>query len=110
MFDRTWFGFDTFVVSSTNVPSPSKLIFVKPVYEKEIIAKKKEMSPPVSRSDKGMCLVLHRDMCICQGTNPIKGLFLPVITVVRLGISDHSIFSLNIHKSKREYVCSRNSH
>jgi hypothetical protein len=99
-FDRTGLGFDKSAISSTNVVSPSKLIFVKLVCKEENSAKKKEMLPPVSRGEKGkgiltdsMCLVLHRDVIICQGTNLLKGLFLRVIIVARLGIFARDVFS-----------------
>jgi hypothetical protein len=53
LFDKTGLGFDKSVVSSTNVVSPSKFIFVKPVCKEENMAKKKEMLSLVSRGEKG---------------------------------------------------------
>ena len=52
-FDRVGLGFDKSVVSSSNIASPSKLIFVKPVYKEENLTKKKVMYPLVSRCEKG---------------------------------------------------------
>jgi hypothetical protein len=52
-FGRIRLGFYKFVVSSTNVASPSKLMFVKPVYKKVNSAKKTVMYPPISRGEKG---------------------------------------------------------
>jgi hypothetical protein len=52
-FDRTGLGFYKSVVSSTNVASPSKLMFVKPVYKEVNSAKKTVMYPLISRGEKG---------------------------------------------------------
>ena len=52
-FDRIGLGFDKFVVSSTNVASPSKLNFVKPMCKEESLAKKKVFYPLISKGEKG---------------------------------------------------------
>jgi hypothetical protein len=99
-FDRIRLGFDKSAVSSTNVVSPSKLIFVKPVCKEENLAKKKEMLPPVSRGEKGKgiltnsyvsCSIPRRDH---MPRNQSSQRFIPtVIIVVRLGIFARNVFS-----------------
>jgi hypothetical protein len=58
LFDRTGLGFDKSVVSSTNVASPSKFIFVKLVCKEESLSKKKVMYPPISRGEKGKGILI----------------------------------------------------
>jgi hypothetical protein len=57
-FDRTGLDFDKSAVSSTNVASPSKFIFVKLVCKEESLTKKKVMYPPVSRGEKGKGILI----------------------------------------------------
>jgi hypothetical protein len=57
-FDRTRLGFDKSIVSSTNVASPSKLIFVKPICKGESLAKKKVMYPSISKGQEGKGILI----------------------------------------------------
>ena len=61
-FDRIRLGFDKSIVSSTIVASPSKLMFVKPVYKEENVAKKMVMYPPISRGEKGKGILTDSDV------------------------------------------------
>jgi hypothetical protein len=116
-FDRTGLGFDKSVVSATNIVSPSKLIFVKPVCKEENLAKKKEMLPPVSRSEKGKGILT--DSYVSRSTprhahmlrNQLSQRFIP--TCHHCGKTRHirpKCFQLNNHESKRDYFRFMNSH
>jgi hypothetical protein len=116
-FDRTGLGFDKSVVSSTNVVSPSKLIFVKPVCKEENLAKKKEMLPPVSRGKKGKGILT--DSYVSRYTprrarmprNQPTQRFIPTCHHCgKIGHIRPNCFQLNNHESKRDYLRSRNSH
>jgi hypothetical protein len=116
-FDRTGLGFDKSIVSATNIVSPSKLIFVKPVCKEENLAKKKEMFPPVSRGEKGKGILT--DSCVSRSTprhahmprNQHSQRFIP--TCHHCGKTGHirpKCFQLNNPESKRDYFHFRNSH
>jgi hypothetical protein len=116
-FDRTGLGFDKSVVSSTNVVSPSKLIFVKPICKEENLAKKKEMLPPVSRGEKGKGILT--DSYVSRSTprrahmprNQPSQRFIPTCHHCgKIGHIRPKCFQLNNHESKRDYFRSRNSH
>jgi hypothetical protein len=116
-FDRTGLGFDKSVVSSTNVVSPSKLIFVKPVCKEENLAKKKEMLPPVSRGKKGKEILT--DSYVSRSTprrahmprNQPTQRFIPTCHHCgKIGHIRPNCFQLNNHESKRDYLRFRNSH
>jgi hypothetical protein len=116
-FDRTGLGFDKSIVSSTNVVSPSKLIFVKPVCKKENLAKKKEMLPPVSRGKKGKEILT--DSYVSRSTprrahmprNQPTQRFIPTCHHCgKIGHIRPNCFQLNNHESKRDYLRFRNSH
>jgi hypothetical protein len=116
-FDRTRLGFDKSVVSSINVVSPSKLIFVKLVCKEENSAKKKEMLPPVSRGEKGKGILT--DSYMSRSTprrdhmprNQPSQRFIPTCHHCgKIGHIRPKCFQLNNHESKRDYFRSRNSH
>ena len=109
-------GFDKSVVSSTNVASPSKLIFVKPMCKEENLAKKKVVYPPVSRGEKGKEILI--DSYVSHSTprhahmprNQLVERLIP--TCHYCGEIEHihpNYFQLNNHESKRDYFCSRDS-
>jgi hypothetical protein len=110
-------GFDKSVVSSINVVSPSKLIFVKPVCKEENLAKKKEMLHPVSRGKKGKGILT--DSYVSHSTlrhahmprNQHSQRFIPMCHHCgKIGHIRPKCFQLNNHESKRDYFQSRNSH
>jgi hypothetical protein len=116
-FDRIGLGFDKSVVSSTNVVSPSKLIFVKPVCKEENLAKKKEMLPLVSKGEKGKGILT--DSYVSRSTprrahmprNQPSQRFIPTCHHCgKIGHIRPKCFQLNNHESKRNYFRSRNSH
>jgi hypothetical protein len=116
-FDRTGLGFDKSVVSSTNVVSPSKLIFVKPACKEENLAKKKEMLHPVSRGKKGKGILT--DSYVSRSTprrahmprNQPTQRFIPMCHHCgKIGHIRPKCFQLNNHESKRGYFRSINSY
>jgi hypothetical protein len=116
-FDRTGLSFDKSAVSSTNVVSPSKLMFVKPICKEENLAKKKEMLPPVSKGEKGKGILT--DSYVSRSTprrahmprNQLSQRFIPTCHHCdKIGHIRPKCFQLNNHESKRDYCRSRNSH
>jgi hypothetical protein len=116
-FDRTRLGFDKYVVSSANVASPLKLIFVKPVCKEESLTKNKVMYPPVSRGEKGKGILI--DSYVSHSTprrahmpsNQPSQMFIPTCHHCgKIGHIRPNCFQLNDHELKRNYFHSRNSH
>jgi hypothetical protein len=116
-FDRTGLGFDKSVVSSTNVASPSKLNFVKPMCKEENLAKKKVLYPLVSRGEKGKRILT--DSYVSRSTprrahmprNQPSQRFIPTCHHYgKIGHIRPNCFQLNNHESKRDYFHSRDSH
>jgi hypothetical protein len=111
-FDRIGLGFDKSVVSSTNVVSPSKSIFVKSVCKEKNLAKKKEMLPSVSRGKKGKGILI--DSYVSRANMPKNQptqRFIPTCHHCgKIGHIRPNCFQLNNHESKRDYLRSRNSH
>ena len=105
LFDRTGLGFDKSAVSSTNVASPSKLIFVKLVCKEESLTKKKVMYPPVSRGTNSYVshsTPRHAHMPRNQSSQRL------IPTRHLCGKIGH--IHPNCFQSKRDYFHSRNSH
>ena len=109
-FDRTGLGFDKFVVSSTNVASPSKLMFVKPVCKEENLAKKTVMYPPVSKGEKGKEILTDYYMshstlrhAYMPTSQPFQR-FIPIRHHCgKIGHIRLKCFHLENHESKRDY-------
>jgi hypothetical protein len=110
-------SFDKSVVSSTNVAFPSKLMFVKPVYKEENLAKKTVMYPPVLRGKKGKGILI--DSYVSRSTpkhahmprNKPSQKFIPTCHHCgKIGHIRPKCFQLNNHESKRDYFRSRDSY